>query len=341
MPSLKRLKAKYEDLEEEYDQVREKLKFLKKERIIKTDSEAKYELEQRIEKYEAKLEEIEEELDELEEQINQPQRGENSDLEKSPTFDFLYKSLLKLGYWEQHNLFEEIAGKYSHGVFLIQGCSKDYGQRWLLNRLALIIPNILEGKKIFIDLNRTSSRTDILAIWNEFAGWVTLPEKSSPSQITEKICELWKSQNVLIVFNNADETIKENLCDLLNEFWASLTQKVLEDNNQQNAFKLLIFLIDYQGVISQWNVGFVEKYDSDWQPNYPLGLPAIHPFSDKDLRDWLNFQSDFLPPAISANKTETVRVLLEKQGVPMPTLRKICDLCGCNWFEQENKWLRF
>ncbi|MEH2026502.1 hypothetical protein [Nostoc sp.] len=341
MPSLKRLEAKREDLEDEYEEVRKKLKWFKKERTTKTDSEAKYELEQRIEEYEAKLKEIEEELDELEEQINQPKRVENSDLEKSQTFDILYKSLLKLGYWEQHNLFEEIAGKYSHGVFLIQGSSKDSGQRWLLNRLASIIPKILEGKNIVIDLNRTSSRTDILAIWDEFAGRVGLPEKSLPSQITEKVCELWKSQNVLIAFNNADETIKENLCDLLNEFWASLTQKILEDNHQQNPFKLMIFLIDYQGVISQWNVGFVENYNSDWQPNLPLGLPAINPFLEKDMRDWLNHHSDSLPLAISANKTETIKVLLEKQGIPMPTLRKICDLCGCNWFEQENKWLRF
>ena len=340
MPSLKRLEAKREDLEEEYEEVRKKLKWFKKERAIKTDSEAKYELEQRIEEYEEKLKEIEEELDELEEQINQPKRVENSDLEKSQTFDLLYKSLLKLGYWEQHNLFEEVAGKYSHGVFLIQGYSKDCGQRWLLNRLASIIPNILEGKNIVIDLNRTSSRTDILAIWDEFAGRVGLPEKSLPAQIAEKICELRKSQNVLIAFNNADETIRENLCDLLNDFWAALVQKILEYQSKQNTFKLLIFLIDYQGVISQWNIGFVENYNLDWQPNYPLGLPTIHPFSDQDLRDWLNYQSDFLPPAMSANKTETVRVLLEKQGVPMPTLRKICDLCGCNWFEQECKWLR-
>ncbi|MCW5315161.1 hypothetical protein GTQ43_15495 [Nostoc sp. KVJ3] len=342
MPSLKRLEAKYEDLEEEYEEVRKKLKWFKKEKITKTDSEAKYELERRIEEYEAKLEEIEAELDELEKQINQPKAGENSDLEKSQTFDFLYKSLLKLGYWEQQNLFEEIAGKHSHGVFLIQGRSKDYGQRWLLNRLASpsIIPKILEGKSIIIDLNRTSSRTDILAIWDEFAGRVGLPEKSLPSQITEKICELWKSQNVLIAFNNADETIKENLCDLLNIFWASLTQKILADNSQEHSFKLMIFLIDYQCVISQWNVGFVENYDSDWQPNLPLGLPAINPFLEKDMRDWLNYQSDFLPPAISANKTETLRMLSEKQGIPMPTFRKICDLCGCNWFEQENKWLR-
>ncbi|GAA6618618.1 hypothetical protein [Scytonema sp. NUACC26] len=339
MPSLKRLQAKHEDLEEEYEEVRKKLKWFKKERTIKTDSEAKYELEQRIEEYEVRLRKIEEELEELEDQINLSKQSENSNLEITQTVDFLYRSLLKLGYWEQHNLFEEIAGKYSHGVFLIHGHSKEYGQRWLLNRLISSIPNSLEGKNIVIDLNRTSSRTDIAAIWDEFAGRVSLPEKSLPFQIAERICELWKTQNVLIIFNNVDETIKENLGDLLNNFWVSITQKILE-NNHKNTFKLLIFFLDYQGVVSQWNIGFVEKYDLYWQPNLPLGLPKIHPFSDKDLRDWLNYQSDSLPPAISTNKVATVRVLLEKQGMPIPTLRKICDICGCNWFEQESKWLR-
>ena len=186
MPSLKRLESKYEDLEEEYEEVRKKLKWFKKERTTKSDSEAKYELYQRVEEYQAKLEEIEEELEELEEKINQSKQIGKSNLEKPQTLDLLYKSLLKLGYWKQHNCFEEIAIKYSHGVFLLQGSSKDDGQKWLLKRLALISPKILQGKKIIIDLNRTSSRTDITGIWNEFAGRVGLPEESLPSKIADK-----------------------------------------------------------------------------------------------------------------------------------------------------------
>ncbi|WP_414568325.1 TIR domain-containing protein [Nostoc sp. CCY 9925] len=85
IPSLKRLKAKYEDLEEEWEEVSKKLRFFKKERIIKTDSEAKYELAQRIQEYEAKLKEIEEELQDLEQQINQlPERPKNFDLADIP-----------------------------------------------------------------------------------------------------------------------------------------------------------------------------------------------------------------------------------------------------------------
>lgn len=64
MSSKRHFQEKREDLEEEYQNIRKKLKFLKKEWNIKTDSEAKYELAQRIEQYELQLQNIEELLDE-------------------------------------------------------------------------------------------------------------------------------------------------------------------------------------------------------------------------------------------------------------------------------------
>ncbi|MCW5315156.1 hypothetical protein GTQ43_15470 [Nostoc sp. KVJ3] len=62
--SKRHIQEKREDLEEEYQNIRKKLKFLKQEWNIKTDSEAKYELKQRIEQYEEQLQNIEGLLDE-------------------------------------------------------------------------------------------------------------------------------------------------------------------------------------------------------------------------------------------------------------------------------------
>ncbi len=64
--SKRRVQEKREDLEEEYEQIRQKLKWLKKEWVIKTDSEAKYELSQRIEQYEAQLQNIDDLFEQLE-----------------------------------------------------------------------------------------------------------------------------------------------------------------------------------------------------------------------------------------------------------------------------------
>lgn len=65
LSSKRRVQEKREDLEEEYQEIRKKLKWLKKEWTIKTDSEAKYELSQRIERYEIQLQNIEELLEQL------------------------------------------------------------------------------------------------------------------------------------------------------------------------------------------------------------------------------------------------------------------------------------
>lgn len=338
MPSFTRLKAKLEDLEEEYYDIRKKIKFLKKERSLKTDSEAKYELDQRIDECKARSEDIDEEIEAIENKINRSNPIEN--IEGCQPFDWLYKSLLKLGYWQQHGIFEEVAKKSSYGAFLIQGHSKEYGQQWLLKRLTLVMPNLCNGKKIIVDLKRTSSKTDILAIWHDFALRAGLSEKASPTEISEKIYELKKSQNVLVVFDNVDETVKENLYDLLNTFWKVIAQTLSRNQNQQDDFKLIIFFLDYQGVVAPWNSGFVEKYDSKWQSEYPLGLPEISSFSDRDLREWLNYEGDSLPPTLSENKVDAIEMLLEEQGIPIFTLAKICHLCGCDWFDQEAQWIR-
>ena len=343
MPSQKQLLVKQEDLEEEYEELRKKLKKLKKDYIIEADSELKYKLERRIEEYDKQLEKIEEELDKVEEELKNLDRQKGNPNDVAPqNVDSLHRLLLKLGYWEQQRLFEEVAitKKVSHGAFLIHGLSKEYGQRWLLNRLALVIPESLEGKNIVIDLNRTASRSDISAIWGEFAGRVGLPEDIPTSKIVEMIHKLWQSQNVLIAFNNVDESIKENLQDLLNDFWKSLMWRITDSKNSENKFQLLMFCLDYQGLVIKWNVGFVNNYNSDWRPNIPLAFPDITPFSDESLRSWIEQQSDHLPKHIFNDKERVVKTLMEKNGTPEPTLRKICELCGCNWFEQERKWLR-
>ena len=64
--SKRRIKEKQEDLEEEYNELRQKLRRLKKDFIIEADSEVKFKLEKRIEEYEVKLQQIEEKLEHLE-----------------------------------------------------------------------------------------------------------------------------------------------------------------------------------------------------------------------------------------------------------------------------------
>jgi hypothetical protein len=162
-----------------------------------------------------------------------------------------------------------------------------------------------------------------------------------PFYIQSKIIDYIFYKNVFIIFNNVDQSVKENIGELISDFWLQLIQRISEPRNGGSPFKLLLFFLDYQGFVINWNIGFADSYGSDWQQNIPLALPNILPFSPEELQDWLNQQSDDLenlPGNIAVDKESTLQVLLEKKGIPEPTFRKICDLCGFNWFEQEDKW---
>ena len=118
MPSQKRLLETRDDLEAEYEKLREKLKYLKNDYYIEADSEAKFKLESRIEEYDKKLKDKDEEINKVEEELKSinGQRGNPHDVIPQND-DSLHRLLLKLGYWEQQRLFEEvtITKKVSHG----------------------------------------------------------------------------------------------------------------------------------------------------------------------------------------------------------------------------------
>ncbi|NEO21945.1 MAG: hypothetical protein F6J94_29850 [Moorea sp. SIO1F2] len=341
MPSLRRLKQKHKDFEEIYEILSEKLRMLSRRYTIETDTAVKFKLKEEIKECEEEIEEIEEKLDDIEEKIENYQRGNHSQPIKKPqNVDTLYKVLLKLGYWQQQQLFEKIVRTHqeSHGAFLIHGNYHNYGQGWLANRLAFKVAQDLVYKKIVIDLHRRSLRTDMSSIWEEFAGRISLAEESSPGEIVTGLLKLWQSQHVLICFNNVDESIEDNLRDLIDNLWTGLVQKISQ--HQPSQFKLLIFFLDYQGLVRSWNIGFVTDYQPDFKTRLPFELPEIIPFCHKTIRTWLDHQEDYLPETLSDDKEQTVKILLAKKGIPEPTFRKICELWGCNWYDQEEKWFR-
>lgn len=329
-------------MEEECDLLSIKYRKLRRAFRIEVDPATKFKLEVQIEETAEELETLEQELDQLERQINDLQRNGSESLEKSVNLDQLHANLLKLGYEEQNRPFRRIIKDRALGSFLIQGPSSEYGQRWLLNRLAISITDISVAQKVKIDLAQVSSRTDVPALWRKLAGQVKLKYDSSHDDVAARICEWLKKQNVLIIFNNVHATVKENLQDLLNDFWIVLSNKAQKYKLEVGDCKLIMFLVDYQGLVSTWNLNFARKYDTCWTPSIPIELPTILPFSTDKLMTWIEQQSDALPPRLSDDIEDTVKTLLAitRNGIPEPTFREICNLCGCSWDEQEEVWLK-
>ncbi|MHC5854509.1 hypothetical protein [Nostoc sp.] len=325
------LQRSYSELQKDYDLLTEEIQFLRNsERTDDLSPRERFRLKKQIEEAEAEREQIGQQLQELE--------------KTSPSSaEYLYRSLLRLGYRPQVRLFRKLIEVESVASFLIHGLP-DYGQRWLLNRLVVqYVPYLLTGKIVPINVSRKVRRNDVSALWRDVAGRVGLRGKQyTLSEIAEQVCQCLQTQNLLFVFHEVEMMPETTLSELINNFWLPLIIKVQEQSSQARKFKLLMFLIDYEGCVGSWKVPFAEKLNSNREPQTLFIPPIITEFSDNDLMDWMETEYDNLPPVLTAQVDNTVETILANSdnGIPERVLETICIRCGCDWYEESEKWLK-
>ncbi|MEH1971548.1 hypothetical protein [Nostoc sp.] len=327
MSSEQHLQHEIDALQEQDCLVAEKLKRLRHDYAIAADTLIRFQLEKQIEQTKAEQNYLNQQLE---------------DLERALSSERVYRALLKLGYREQTRAFRRFIETHSVAAFLIHG-SLYYGQRWLLNRLVRQnVPNIMTGKVVRIELSRVARRSDSAALWRELGGRVGLGRQSSIPEIAERIYQWWQTQNVLLILYDVDCLSETLLHELIQDFWLILATKVKTASPQASQFKLLMFLVDYDGCVGSWNIPFVERLDPTWMPDNPVKLPEINQFSDDELTNWLEYAADELPTKLIDQLDETVQTILKNSdnGIPEPALGEICQLSGCNWYDEEEKWLR-
>ncbi|MCA1994010.1 MAG: hypothetical protein LDL41_18485 [Coleofasciculus sp. S288] len=336
MPLDQHLQRKRDELQEQYEFLCEKIQSLNKSKIIEDLSPGeRFRLKKQIEEEEANREKVEQQLDKVKKQLEE--------LDKTASSESLYRTLIKLGYRQQVRVFRQLIEAESVACFLIHG-SPEYGQRWLLNRLVVqYVPYCMTGKVVKVDLGRRVRRSDVSALWRELGGRVGLRERQpSPSDIAERVYQWWRTQNVLLVFHDADCMPEPALCELLHNFWLPLANKARNSLSQASKFKLLMFLVDYEGCVGDWTTPFAEKLDSTREPHTPIRTPRITEFSNNELMNWIEDEYDKLPFELTHKVDSTVQTILDNSdnGIPERALYEICDRCSCNWYEESEKWLK-
>ncbi|MDJ0799768.1 MAG: hypothetical protein QNJ51_23655 [Calothrix sp. MO_167.B12] len=325
---------KSEELQKLLDLLEEKIMCLRVAKVTETDALAIFKVEKQIESAEAERDQIKQEIE------NQNTSTASCDL---------YRALLKLGYHKQVLSFKKFLKTQSIAAFLIHG-SPDYGQRWLLNRL--ITQHIrygTTGKMVRVQLNRIGRRRDISALWRELAGRVGLVGKQhTPPEIVERVYGWWQTQNVILVFHDVDCMPQEYLQELIQDFWLPLASQAREVISETGNYQLLMFLVDYEGCVGTQNTLFVEQLEPTWAPKIPIKLPNITQFCDRTLTNWIEtieIEFDTLPlvEAINDREDELVQEILDnsENGVPELAMSEICHLCGCNWYEEKDRWLKY
>ncbi len=364
---LERLQRKRERLEDKCDVWDEKHHALEKEAILETDAAKKFKLDQDLEVAAAEIERLNQQIEQLNRQIAALEG--TVDLQSRSPFSTqqLHEALLKLGYRQQVRLFRRLIAAHSVAAFLIHG-EMEYGQRWLLNRLvSQYLPDWFTGKVVKVNVSRKVRRSDASALWRELGRRVGLRgNEFDQADIAEGVYRWWQTQDVLLVFHDVDFLPKEGFDQLVQEFWLPLASRArqaqanrqanqpvnqatdrgvaqgstLGSQGEESRFKLLMFMVDYDGRVGEWDVPFVEKLEANWQPATPVKAPKLDEFSDDELTDWLEQEYSDLPRSLTAEIDGTVQEILHNSddGIPERALEEICDRTGFNWYELRDRW---
>ncbi|MGB3790653.1 MAG: hypothetical protein WA949_21780 [Phormidesmis sp.] len=329
----------YEELKRHYESLTEEIQFLQNsDRTDDLSPRDRFRLRKQIS--EAKVERT---------QVEQQLKDSEKDLEvgnSTAGAEDVYLMLRRLGYQQQIRLFRQTIESEPIAAFLIHGYP-EHGQSWLLNRIVVqYVPYFLTGKVIGVHASRKIRQNDASALWREVAGRVGLRGRQyTPSEIAQQVGQCLSTQNVLLVFHDVEILPEATLHELIQDFWLPLVNEVQaqlsSQGKEQSKYKLLMFLIDYEGCVEESEVLFAEKLDESWKSTVPIKSPKITEFSDGDLLDWVEAEFDRLPPALTARVDDEVRAILEstENGIPELVLDVICNYCGFDWYEESKKWL--
>lgn len=246
----------------------------------------------------------------------------------------LYRALLNLDYRSQTGSFAQSVAARSVAAYLIDG-QRQHGQRWLLNRLLKRYERSIQP--ISIDLRRLGRGKSVADLCQEIARKAGVAA-GTPEQIAGVLCKWWETQHTILIFHSVDLIGEAYLNEILTSFWAPIVASARTAPAFGGTYKLLLFLVDNQGLAGSWNVPFGQTPADD--PARPVRLPTIARFSDADLSSWLEASLIDLPDEFTARTDAQMILANTDDGIPENVLEEICVLCDYDWNEGASRWLK-
>lgn len=205
------------------------------------------------------------------------------------------------------------------------------------------LPFITASRVVKVGLNRAGRRIDAKALWRELSRSFELSANSSVEEIIQRVYKCWQTQNIILIFHEVNWLPKESLKELIHNFWLPLAKEIQNSSSTSIKSKLLMFLVDYEGSVGSLEDFFSGQLNSQGQSYTPVKAPKIDQFSEDELLNWLESEGDELPAELVEEVDSNVQEILVSSdgGIPELTLDEICARCGCNWYEESEKWLKY
>lgn len=261
----------------------------------------------------------------------------------------LYYALANLNFHQHHIKVRAEFGlpkENNMGAFVISGPELS-GHHWLRN---LVLNEVIGWGKLEeshihplqIDIGSAIYTSRMEDLWDHFAFVLTGEYRSSLSKkdVAYLIFERWKTGHTIIVMDNACKLDPNYPRTIIEQFWQPLTQffQSFPKTEKKNKFAhwLLLFIIDTQGLLVDWNDEHIDTKDSF----YPIFLPFLDShFSQDELDQWWREPNTqrALSPVLSTGRFDSSDQFRQTvwsnsgNGRVVPLLDHICRACGLDW----------
>lgn len=232
----------------------------------------------------------------------------------------IFDLLLQVDFKQQTNIVREVMKSYFTAGFLVHN-EPECGLEFLLAKLFRMKPSLKNNKPIVFDVGYRN----IERLWTQLGRYFHVPTNST-SEILDKICDRWQTQDVVFIFNKVDCLQPEVLSAWLEEFWEPLVT-IGKENPPQKSTHLFMFLVDHGGKVHQSNINVSKTTSPLIDPRIPLCLPPVNSFPQEIIEEWITEvvmqRSDI---EIEFDKL-TSEILFQKscQGIPQFVFEEICS----------------
>ncbi|KAB8335801.1 toll/interleukin-1 receptor domain-containing protein [Scytonema tolypothrichoides VB-61278] len=239
---------------------------------------------------------------------------------KTPPHYLLFDLLLQIDFKQQTNIVRDVIKKHRTVGLLVHN-EPECGLEFLLARLLRVKPSLKNNKPIIFDVGYRN----IERLWTQLGRYFHVPSNST-SEILEKICDRWQTQDVVFIFNKVDCLQPEVLSTWLKEFWEPLVT-IGKENSSQKSTHLFMFLVDHGGKVHQSNIGVINSTSPLPDSRIPLCLPPVSCFPQNVLEEWIS-EVVMLRSDIQIELDElTSEILFQNsfQGIPQYVFEEICS----------------
>jgi hypothetical protein len=224
----------------------------------------------------------------------------------------LKEALFDLNYIDQEYHFRRSLGQMGTvGAFLIHG-EKGYGQRWLVNRLAGLIPYNSTAYQKPLNIQKKT----LLDFWENMGGSIGCDP--NPEAIAEQLYQQWTTQTVILSITDIHK-VDQGLESFLEQVWLRVIDKINNHNPSKNPFKMILFIVGNKTFNSPSNL--------------LIDLTPIQDFKEEVIRIWGGAQLPNLLYNYSTEQIEgCIEDIIQQNSLPIFTLEQICESCSINYY---------